>query len=148
MEIIARQLTIDFYNCSTNLLDDIDAIKTVLRNSINNPPDLQAAVISDGHISIIGAFNDGHIAVHVYTELKYAAVDIFTCTEDTDPENLSKELRKFLKPDKIKSTFLKRGDFGQQKDMKPKIKTRVAPLRKIKSTGAKVIKKLVARGNR
>ena len=148
MEIIARQLTIDFYNCSTNLLDDIDAIKTVLRNSINNPPDLQAAVISDGHISIIGAFKDGHIAVHVYTELKYAAVDIFTCTEDNDPENLSKELRKFLKPDKIKSTFLKRGDFGQQKDMKPKIKTRVAPLRKIKSTGAKVIKKLVARGNR
>ena len=148
MEIIARQLTIDFYNCSTKLLDDIDALKNVLRNSINNPPDLQSAVIADGHISIIGAFADGHIAVHVYTELKYAAVDIFTCSEDTDPEILSKELRKFLKPDKIKSTFLKRGDFGQQKDMKPKIKTRVAPLRKIKSTGAKVIKKLVARDNR
>ncbi|MBQ9478444.1 MAG: S-adenosylmethionine decarboxylase, partial [Selenomonadaceae bacterium] len=90
------------------------------------------------------AFDEGHLAVHVYTELKYAAVDIFICSEDAEPEMLSKELRKFFKPDKMKSTFLKRGDFGRQKDMKPKIKTRVAPLRKIKSTGAKVIKKLVA----
>ena len=119
-------------------------LKNVIRSVINNSPDLQSAAISDKHISIVGAFEGGHIAVHVYTELKYAAVDIFTCSEDTEPEILSKELRKFFKPDKIKSTFLKRGDFGQQKDMKPKIKTRVAPLRKIKSTGAKVIKKLVA----
>ena len=148
MEIMARQLTIDFYNCSTNRLDDLEEVKTIVRNALNNPPALQSAVIDEGHLSIIGAFKEGHLAIHVYTELKYAAVDIFTCGEDSDPEILSKELRKFFKPDKMKSTFLKRGDFGQQKDMKPKIKTRVAPLRKIKSTGAKVIKKLVARGNR
>ena len=143
MEIMARQLTIDFYNCSTSQLSDIEALKNAIRSVLANVPDLQSAVISDGHISIIGAFAEGHLAVHVYSELKYAAVDIFTCSEDTEPELLSKELRKFFKPDKIKSTFLKRGDFGRQKDMKPKIKTRVAPLRKIRSTGAKVIKKLV-----
>lgn len=146
MEIMARQMTIDFYNCSANNLDDIEALSDVVRSVIKNPPDLQAAAISEKHASIIGAFDGGHIAIHVYADLKYAAADIFTCTDDdSDPEILSKELRKFFKPDKIKSTFLKRGDFGQQKDMKPKIKTRVAPLRKIKSTGAKVIKKLVTR---
>ena len=148
MEIMARQLTIDFYNCSAKNLGDMEALSNVVRSVIKNPPDLQSAAISDKHISVVGAFNEGHIAVHVYTELKYAAVDIFTCSDETEPEILSKELRKFFKPDKIKSTFLKRGDFGQQKDMKPKIKPRGAPLRKIKSTGAKVIKKLVARGNR
>ena len=146
MEIMARQLTIDFYNCSAKNLDDIEALKTIVHKVINNSPELQSAAISDKHTSIIGAFEGGHIAIHVYAALKYAAVDIFTCTgDDSEPELLSKELRKFFKPDKIKSTFLKRGDFGQQKDMKPKIKTRVAPLRKIKSTGAKVIKKLVTR---
>ena len=144
MEIMARQLTIDFYNCSAKNFADVEELKTVIRSVINNPPELLSAAVSDKHISIVGAFDEGHLAVHVYTELKYAAVDIFICSEDAEPEMLSKELRKFFKPDKMKSTFLKRGDFGRQKDMKPKIKTRVAPLRKIKSTGAKVIKKLVA----
>lgn len=145
MEIMARQLTIDFYNCGTKHLNNIEELKTVIRNAIGTAPALESTAISEKHVSIIGAFDGGHIAVHVYTDLKYAAVDIFTCSGDAEPELLSKELRKFLKPDKIKSTFLKRGDFGQEKDMKPKIKTRVAPLRKIRSTGAKVIKKLVTR---
>ena len=77
--------------------------------------------------------------------MRYVAVDVFTCSEDTEPELLSKELRKFFQPDKIKSTFFKRGDFGLEREIKPKIKTRVAPLRKIHNTGAKVIKTLVRR---
>ena len=56
-------------------------------------------------------------------------------------------LSKFFKPDKTKSTFLKRGDFGLEREIKPKIKVRVAPLRRVKNAGAKVVKKLVRRGN-
>ena len=145
MKILARQLTIDFYNCNVKRLQNADEIKDVLKKTIGDKADLQASVISDGHISIIGAFKDGHIAVHTYSELKYAAVDVFTCSEDTEPELLSKELRHFFQPDKIKSTFLKRGDFGQERDIKPKIKIRLAPLRKIHNTGAKVIKTIVRR---
>ena len=143
MKILARQLTIDFYNCNANRLQDVEEIKAILLNIVGDKTELKASTISDGHISIIGAFKEGHIAVHTYSELRYAAVDVFTCSEDTEPELLSKDLRHFFQPDKIKSTFLKRGDFGQDRDIKPKIKTRLAPLRKIHNTGAKVIKKLV-----
>ena len=145
MKILARQLTIDLYNCNTKKLQDAEDIKAVVTKVIGDTPYLQSSNITDSHIAIVGAFDLGHIAIHVYSEYRYVAVDVFTFSEDTEPELLSKELRKFFQPDKIKSTFLKRGDFGQEKEIKPKIKTRVAPLRRIHNTGAKVIKTLVRR---
>ena len=145
MKVLARQLTIDLYNCNSNKLQDAEEIKSVITKVIGDVPNLQSSNISSNHIAIIGAFELGHIAIHVYSEFRYVAVDVFTFSEDTEPELLAKELRKFFQPDKIKSTFLKRGDFGQEREIKPKIKTRLAPLRKIHNTGAKVIKTLVRR---
>ena len=145
MKVLARQLTIDLYNCNSNKLQDAEEIKSVITKVIGDVPNLQSSNISSNHIAIIGAFELGHIAIHVYSEFRYVAVDVFTFSEDTEPELLAKELRKFFQPDKIKSTFLRRGDFGQEREIKPKIKTRLAPLRKIHNTGAKVIKTLVRR---
>ena len=146
MKILARQLTIDLYNCNAKKLQDLEEIKNLILKTIGDKPNLHSSNITENHITIIGAFEQGHIAIHVYRELRYVAVDVFTCSEDTEPELLSKELRKFFQPDKIKSTFLKRGDFGQEREIKPKIKTRVAPFRKIRNTGTRVIKSLTRGG--
>ncbi len=146
MKLSARQLTLDLYNCSAETFSDIDEIKDVLKSVVGSEPRLTAESMDENHFAIIGAFEGGHIALHGYSELRYVAVDIFTCAEDeSEPEKLSKTLRQFFRPDKLKSTFLKRGDFGKG-DIKPKIKTKVAPLRKVKNAGAKVVNKLV-RGN-
>ena len=146
MKILARQLTLDLYNCDTGRLSNIDEIKNTLKGVVESEPRLISEAIDEGHSSIIGAFAEGHIALHVYKELRYVAVDIFTCSDSDEPEELSKVIRKFFRPDKIKSTFLKRGDFGLEREIKPKIKVRVAPLRRVKNAGAKVVKKLVRRG--
>lgn len=146
MKILARQLTLDLYNCDTSRLSNVDEIKDTLKGVVANEPRLISEVIDEGHCSIIGAFAEGHIALHVYKELRYVAVDIFTCSDSDEPEELAKVIRKFFRPDKIKSTFLKRGDFGLEREIKPKIKVRVAPLRRVKNAGAKVVKKLVRRG--
>lgn len=148
MGILARQLTLDMYNCNTKKLNETEEIKNTLENILGDEPRLTSEATNENHFAIIGASLNGHIALHVYKNLRYVAADIFTCTEDTEPEELSKILRKFFQPDKIKSTFLKRGDFGSEKDMKPKIKTRVAPLRKVKNAGANVVKNLVRRGDK
>ena len=146
MKILARQLTLDLYNCETNRLDEVETIKDTLKSVVGSEPRLTSTAIDDGHFSIIGAFSQGHIALHVYKELRYVAVDIFTCDDAEEPEELSKALKQFFRPDKIKSTFLKRGDFGLEREVKPKIKIRVAPLRRVKNAGAKVVRKLVRRG--
>ena len=144
MKILARQLTLDMYNCDTT--GSVAEIKDALKSVVGSEPRLCAEEIDEGHCSIVGAFVEGHIALHVYRELRYVAADIFTCADLDNSEELSKILRKFFRPDKIKSTFLKRGDFGLEREIKPKIKVRVAPLRRVKNAGAKVVKKLV-RGN-
>ena len=145
MKILARQLTLDLYNCETNRLGVVEEIKDTLKSVIGSEPRLCSEAIDENHCSIVGAFAEGHIALHVYKELRYVAVDIFTCTENDNAEELAKVIRKFFRPDKIKSTFLKRGDFGLEREIKPKIKVRVAPLRRVKNAGAKVVKKLVRR---
>ena len=145
MKILARQLTLDLYNCDTKSLNVVDDIKEILKTVVGEEPRLVSEAIDDDHHSIIGAFVEGHIALHVYRELRYVAADIFTCADSDKPEELAKVIQKFFRPDKIKSTFLKRGDFGLEREIKPKIKVRVAPLRRVKNAGAKVVKKLVRR---
>ena len=142
MKILARQLTLDLYNCDAARLSDVDAIKEILKGVVGEEPRLTSEFIDEGHCSIIGAFSEGHIALHVYKELRYVAVDIFICSESDEPEELAKSIRKFFRPDKIKSTFLKRGDFGLEREVKPKIKVRVAPLRRVKNA---VVRKFVRR---
>lgn len=146
MKILARQLTLDLYNCDTNRLDSPDEMKSMLNSVMSNELRLSSEFIDELHCSMIGAFAKGHIALHIYKELRYVAVDIFTCEDSDETEELAKIIRKFFRPEKIKSTSLNRGDFGLDREIKPKIKIRVAPLRKVKNAGAKVVKKLVRRG--
>lgn len=151
MKIIARHLTADLYNCKENKLSDMEMTVATLRRLTDNTGfhilQVDTQVIERGHFVILAALKEGHLAIHTYTELKYAAADVFLCVAEADPEALFKGLRNFFKPDKFRTTVLKRGDFGTVKDMKPKIKSHVAPLRRIHNTGAKVIR-LLARRNR
>ena len=147
MKIIARQLTLDLYNCNSKRLENLEEAKEILLGATNSNPQFVSDAVEENHYAIIGANAKGHIALHIYKDLRYVAADIFSCEENSEPEEISKVLRKFFQPDKMKSTFLKRGDFGQEKDIKPKIKTKVAPLRRVKNAGAKVVKKLVQGGN-
>lgn len=151
MKIIARQLTVDMYNCKMNRFTDMDLLKETLRNIIETSSfqilKLETEIMDADHYAMLLLLKEGHLTVHTYASLRYVALDIFLCKKEAAPEQLFKELRGFFKPDKLKTTYLKRGDFGTVKDMKPKIKTRVAPLRRIHNTGAKVIR-LLAHRNR
>ena len=142
MKILSRQLTLDLYNCNHKKLSDVDEIKKILQETWGESPKLLSAQLEGERFSVIGAFMEGHIALHVYGDLRYVAADIFTCAENIEPEELAGVLRKFFQPDKIKSTFLNRGDFSKV-ELKPKIKTRVAPLRRVRNAGEKVVRKLI-----
>ena len=146
MKILARQLTLDLYNCNTKRLENVEEVKEILNTATNAQVQFTSDALEVNHYAIIGASVKGHIALHIYKDLRYVAADIFSCEENSEPEEIAKVLRKFFQPDKMKSTFLKCGDFGQEKDIKPKIKTKVAPLRRVKNAGAKVVKKLVQGG--
>lgn len=93
-------------------------------------------------------FQEGHLTMDIYTDLKYVAIDIFLCRENAEPDKIARNIRSFFKPDKVKTTVLKRGNFGSAKDIRPKVRTKVAPLRRIHNTGAKVIRALARRNHK
>ena len=151
MKILARLMTADLFNCKNSKLTDIDLIKETLQDTL---ADLQLKLINlttekldENHYVFMVVFNEGHLTLHVYTQLKYVAMDLFICQENADPDKLTQGMRSFFKPDKIKTTVLKRGNFGTAKELKPKVKTKVAPLRRIHNTGAKVIRILAHRNH-
>ena len=149
MKILARHLTADLFNCKNNKLTDIDLIKSTLQELLAELQltmiNFAAEKINDDQFVLVTILNQGHITMHVYPELKYVAMDIFLCQENAEPDKLAQNIRTFFKPDKTKTTVLKRGNFGSAKDLKPKVKTKVAPLRRIHNTGAKVIRILAHR---
>ena len=151
MKLNARHLTVDLYNCKNSQLTDIDLIKETLKKSLSQHRasliSLCCEKVAEDHYALMGILEEGHISLQVYGGLRYVAMDIFLCQEDAQPEAISKAMRAFFKPDKTKTTLLKRGDFTAAKEIKPKVKTHVAPLRKIHNTGAKVIR-ILARRNK
>ena len=147
--ITARHQTMDMYNCQADSLH--------LDNSL--PGDLSALlegtgfhiitstleVIDENHAVILLLLKEGHFAVHLYPAIRYVATDLFLCEIAAAPEKILQGLQRLFHPEKFRTTYLKRGDFTVNADMKPKIKTRMAPLRRIHNTGAKVIRLLAHR---
>ncbi len=143
MNILARQLTIDMYSCKPDKLADTEALmhnlKTALADNDYTPLDGEHRIFHNNHIAIFLPLAEGHLSVDVYEELRYAALDLFVCKANNLPEKAIKDLRRTLKPDTVKMTYLRRGDFGTVTDMKPHIKTKMTQWRRLQNTGVKVM---------
>lgn len=146
MKILARHLTIDMYGCKSKNLNNLEALKETIKQAIAESNmillDANIQILEGDQLTALVLLHEGHISIHTYPDLGYTAIDIFTCSESSKPERTVAAIKAILKPEKTKTTYLKRGDFGAVKDMKPKIKVSVAPLRRIRNTGARVIKLL------
>lgn len=146
MKTTARQIAIDMYKCKSDRFENIDALRDKLQEMITlSGLSVMAStmhLLPDNHMAVCLIFPEGSLTVHAFGTLDYVSVDMFLCQENAAPEKYFNALKKLFKPEKTKTTQLKRGDFGTVKDMKPKTKTRIAPLRRISNTGTKVIRLL------
>ncbi len=144
MKILARHLAVDMYGCKPDLLSALAESKTAILESVADAGmtllDSTVQIIGEDELTAMLLTHEGHITLHSYPNLGYAAVDIYVCSENAMPDKTIKTIKRLLKPEKTKTTYLKRGDFGTITDMKPRIKTSLAPLRRIKNTGARVIR--------
>ncbi|MBO6179031.1 MAG: S-adenosylmethionine decarboxylase [Selenomonadaceae bacterium] len=141
MKLLSRHLMIDFYHCKEESVSDGAAIERHLRDTLTSlgyEIEATSARVFDDQFAVTVIFPEGHLAIHAYRELHYVALDVFLCKEDAEPESIYRPLKNFFAPDKTKTTLIKRGDFT--KEIKPKTKTRFAPVRKLKITGANVIR--------
>lgn len=142
MPSIGRHLTIDMYGCNYEILNDFEFIKTAMLAAITGAnltvQDLIGHKTEPQGLTAIALLGQSHMSIHTYPELNYAAVDLFTFGDYSHADKALTILKGYLKPEKIRTTNILRGDFGRQKDMKPRIRVSIAPLRRVRNTSARV----------
>ena len=82
--MLARHLTVDLYNCKAERLQEMETVRenlrTVLLEAGYQPLEITAASITEEHFTVVSIFGQGHIALHVYTKLRYVAIDQSQCS--------------------------------------------------------------------
>lgn len=143
MKVIGKHLTVDMYGCSFETLDNLEfiqsAIMTAVRESNMTLLNFSHHKFEPHGLTVLALLANSHLSIHTYPELGFAALDVFSCGDLSRPDKAIAILKTFLKPEKTKITTIRRGDFGAEKDMKPKVKVSMTPLRRVRSTGAKML---------
>jgi S-adenosylmethionine decarboxylase len=144
MKLLGKHLTVDMYGCTFETLNNLEFVKNAMITAVNEANmtllNFTSYPLEPQGFTALALLADSHMTIHTYPELGYAAVDIFTRNAHSRPEHAVSVLKRFLKPEKIKTTTIRRGDFGSESDMKPKVKISIAPLRRVRNTGAKMLK--------
>lgn len=144
MAAIGRHTTADFYGCRREVLNDMEQLQNLVSSAVNAANlkmlSLQSYQFAPEGITVLALLTDGHLGIHTYPEVGFAAVDIFTCDSHSLPEKALAAIKQTLVPEKTKNTLIKRGDFGSERDMKPRTKTNSGAIRRVKDTGSKVMK--------
>lgn len=113
MQKLGRHLIVEYYNCSRDILDNIDYIKehmviaakkagaTVVGDVFHqfNPAGVSGAVV----------LAESHFSIHTWPERGYAAMDFFTCGDHCNPYYGFDYLKDILQAGKEKITELERG---------------------------------------
>ena len=115
MEALGRQILVEYYDCDSARLNDVDFIEQTM---LEGTKSAHATIIShDFHkfsphgVSGVVVIAESHVAIHTWPEYNYAAVDIFTCGETIDPWVIQEFLKDALVSKNISSMEMKRGLF-------------------------------------
>lgn len=127
MEALGRQILVEFYDCDSEKINDVEFIESTFLNATRAS---QATIISHNFhkfsphgVSGIVVIAESHVSIHSWPEYSYAAVDIFTCGDTIDPWVIQEYLKNAFKAKNVSSMEMKRGIFkvepGKQLLFKP-----------------------------
>jgi S-adenosylmethionine decarboxylase len=110
---LGRHLLLELKICNKEVLDDLNFLKECLNEAAIQSG---ATVVGESfyHFSpygVSGVVNiaESHIAIHTWPEHRYAAVDVFTCGNNVDPEKAAKLIIERLEAQSHSLIELRRG---------------------------------------
>ena len=108
---IAYQIMIDCYGCDSDILDSIDKIKQIIHIGCEK---INTSIVEECYhkfepigISAMAVITSSHFSVHTWPENGYAAIDIFSCSENI-PDMIGKCIGDLLKAKEIKTKKFER----------------------------------------
>ena len=113
MHALGRHLLLELKICNEEVLDDLNFLKDCLNEAAVQSG---ATVVGESfyHFSpygVSGVVNiaESHIAIHTWPEYRYAALDVFTCGNDVDPEKAARLITERLGAQSHSLIELRRG---------------------------------------
>lgn len=138
-----KHILMDFYSCYYDILSDESTLTEIFTEALeeSNFPTSEIACVALEDEFILSAFDTHrHVIMHIYPELGFVALDTFAYRNPIDAGLLSKILRIAFGAQRVKTTSVNRGDYGDCKDMKPRTKTKVTAKGRVKQTGLQLKK--------
>ena len=100
-----RELLVDLYGCKDNL-DNLEFLTSLLRTAAKKMGSNIIKTISHKFsptgTTVILILAETHISLHTWPEHKYAALDVFICNEEINPELGWQTVKDALKPSSFK----------------------------------------------
>ncbi len=113
-QIVGKHVYGNLYGCDPKLINDESFLKSVVIEAAK----LARMTIWDtrtwkfggekGGISVMALVLESHIAIHTWSELGYATVDVFTCGAKSDPELAFDYIASKLNPKNLVKHFADR----------------------------------------
>lgn len=87
---VGTHCVLELYGCSSACLNDLALIKQALKDAATRAnATLLSQIEHQFHpqgVTALALLAESHISIHTWPEAGYAAVDVFTCGEHTQPE--------------------------------------------------------------
>jgi S-adenosylmethionine decarboxylase len=102
--IVGKHVYGNLYDIDVDLASDEEYVRDLVLKAVKEANATLIEVKSwkiegqKGGVSVIALVAESHIAVHTWTEYRYATVDVYTCGEHTDPWKAFDVIVKGLKP--------------------------------------------------
>jgi S-adenosylmethionine decarboxylase proenzyme len=114
---LGRHLLAEFIGCKGMDLDSVQRIKEQMEDAaLEAGATIVQSVFhhfSPYGVSGVVVISESHLAIHTWPEYGYAAVDVFTCGEEVDPQVSLDYLAKVFDVDKLIVKNVKRGDMKE-----------------------------------
>jgi len=113
-KFLAKQVLVEFYNCSKDIIDDVNKIEILMNKAVLKA---NATIIkSTFHkfapqgVSGVVVIAESHFAIHTWPEHNFASVDLYTCGTTIDENKAILYLKEQFNASKFQSKTLNRGN--------------------------------------
>lgn len=89
MHSLGRHLLLELHECSSEILNNLETVKTALVEAAKRAEatiiDVVFHEFNPFGISGVVVIAESHLSIHTWPEYRYAAVDIFSCGDSLKP---------------------------------------------------------------
>jgi S-adenosylmethionine decarboxylase len=112
---LGRHLLLELHDCSSEILNNLESVKTVLVEAAKRAEatiiDVVFHEFNPFGISGVVVIAESHLSIHTWPEYRYAAVDIFSCGDTLKPGEAARYLVEQFGASRASCVEVKRGVF-------------------------------------